>query len=119
MRDALSGVFDVADPTGTVTMNSPVWVSGWHAPLLKLAKAAINANCDNTHDLHRLVDDLFSQLQERMTTGSSSPSAFKILLEILPTTLIERRVELLSRPCRSLVFVPEHPFPATYGPSGL
>ena len=28
MRDALSGIFDVADPTGTVTMDSPVWVSG-------------------------------------------------------------------------------------------
>ena len=80
MRDALSGIFDIADPTGTVTMNSPVWVSGWHAPLLKLTKAAINANRDDTHDLHRLVDDLFSQLQKRMTTGSSGPAAFKNLL---------------------------------------
>ena len=42
-------------------MNSPVWVSGWHAPLLNLTKAAIHANRDDTHDLHRLVDDLFSQ----------------------------------------------------------
>ena len=32
------------------------------------------------HDLHRLVDDRFSQLQERLTTGSSGPPAFKILL---------------------------------------
>ena len=80
MRDALSGIFDVVDPTGTVTMNSPVWVSGWHAPALKLTKAAINANRDDTHDLHHLVDDLFSQLQERMKTGTSGPSAFKILL---------------------------------------
>ena len=77
MRDAISEIFDVSDPTGTVTMNSPVWVPGWHAPLLKLIKAAVNANRDNTHDLHRLVDDLFSQLQERMTTGSSGPAAFK------------------------------------------
>ena len=36
MRDALSEIFDVADPTETVTINSPVWVPGWHAPLLKL-----------------------------------------------------------------------------------
>ena len=34
MRDALSGIFDVADPTGTVTMDSPIWVSGWNVPLL-------------------------------------------------------------------------------------
>ena len=61
-------------------MNSPVWVPGWHAPLLKLTKAAINANRDDTHYLHRLVDNLFSQLQERMMTGSSGPAAFKILL---------------------------------------
>ena len=61
-------------------MNSPVCVPGWHAPLLKLTKAAINANRDDTYDLHRLVDDLFSQLQERMMTGSSGPAAFKILL---------------------------------------
>ena len=62
MRDALSGIFVVADPTGTVTMDSPVWVSGWHAPLLKLTKAAINANRDDTHDLPRLVNDLFLQI---------------------------------------------------------
>ena len=80
MLDALSGIFDVADPTGTVTMNSPVWVPGWHAPLLKLTKAAINVNHDDTRDLYRLVDDLFSQLQERMMTGSSRSAAFKILL---------------------------------------
>ena len=80
MRDALSGIFDVADPTGTVTMDSPVWVSGWNAPLLKLTKAAINANRDDTHDLHRLVDDLFSQLQERLSSGSGVPAAFKTLL---------------------------------------
>ena len=80
MRDALSGIFYVADPTGTVTMDSPVWVSGWHAPLLKLTKVAIKANRDDTHDLHRLIDDLFSQLQERLSSGSSGPAAFKILL---------------------------------------
>ena len=80
IRDALYGIFDVADPTGTVTMNSPVWIPGRHAPLLKLTKAAINANSDDTHDLHRLFDDLFSQLQERMMTGSTGPAAFKILL---------------------------------------
>ena len=80
MRDALSGIFDVADPTGTVTMDSPVWVSGWNAPLLKLTKAAINANRDDTHDLHRLVDDLFSQLQEKLSSGIGGPAAFKTLL---------------------------------------
>ena len=80
MRDALSGIFDVADPTGTVTLTSPVWVPGWHAPLLKLTKAAISPNRDDTHDLHRLIDDLFSQLQERLTSGSSGPAAFKTLL---------------------------------------
>ena len=80
MRDALSGIFDVTDPTGTVTMYSPVWVPGWHAPLLKLVKAAIIGNRDDTHDLHRLVDDVFAQLQERISSGSSGPDAFKILL---------------------------------------
>ena len=80
MRDALSGIFDVADPSGTVTLTSPVWVPGWHAPLLKLTKAAIAPNRDDTHDLHRLIDDLFSQLQERMTSGASGPVAFKTLL---------------------------------------
>ena len=61
-------------------MKSTVLVPGWHAPFLKLTKAAINANRDDTHDLHRLVDDLFSQLQERMMTGLTGPEAFKILL---------------------------------------
>ena len=79
IRDALFGIFDVADPTGAVTLTSPVWVPGWHAPL-KLTKAAITPNRDDTHDLHRLVDDLFSQLQERVAAGSSGPEAFKNLL---------------------------------------
>ena len=78
MRDALSEIFDVADPTGTVTMNSPVWVPGWYALLLKLTKAAINANRD---DSRPAPPRLFSQLQDRITTGSSGPAAFKILLE--------------------------------------
>ena len=80
IRDALSGMFDVADPTGTVTLTSPVWVPGWHAPLLKLTKAAISPNRDDTHDLPRLIDYLFSQLQERLTSGSSGPDAFRTLL---------------------------------------
>ena len=61
-------------------MDSSIWVSGWHAPLLKLTKAAINANRDDTHDLHRLVDDLFLQIQEKLSSGSGGPAAFKILL---------------------------------------
>ena len=80
MRDALSGIFDVADPTGTVTLTSPVWVPEWHAPLPKLTKAAITPNRGDTHDLHRLVDDLFSQIQERMTSGSCGPAASKTVL---------------------------------------
>ena len=80
MRDALSGIFDVADPTGTGTLTWPVWVPGWHAPLFKLIKAAMTPNRDHTHVLHRLVDDLFSQLQERMASVSSGPAAFKTLL---------------------------------------
>ena len=79
-RDALSGIFDVADPTVTVTLTSPVWVHRWHVPLLKLTKAAISPNRDDTHDLHRFVEDLFSQLQERLTSGSSGPDAFRTLL---------------------------------------
>ena len=78
MRGALFGIFDVADPTRTVTMNSPVWVSRWHAPLLKLTK--MDANRDDTRDSHRLDDDLFAQLQERLTSSFRGPTALKTLL---------------------------------------
>ena len=80
MRDAIYGIFHVADPTGSMTMRFPTWVSGWHAPLLKLTKASIIANRDDTHTLHRPVDDLFAQLQERLTSGVDGPAAFRILL---------------------------------------
>ena len=80
MRDNLSGIFDVADPSGSVTMRSPTWVSGWHAPLLKLTKASIVPNCDDTYILYRLVDDLFAQLQERLASGVDGPAAFRTLL---------------------------------------
>ena len=80
MRDALSGIFDVADPSGSVTIRSPTWVSGWHAPLLKLTKASIIANRDDAHILHRLIDDLFAQLQERLASGVDGPAAFGTLL---------------------------------------
>ena len=46
----------------------------------KTDQAAIAPNRDDTHDLHRLIDDLFSQLQVRMTSGASDPVAFKTLL---------------------------------------
>ena len=80
MRDSLSGIYDVADPSGSVTMRSPSWVSGWHAPLLKLTKASIVPNRNNTHTLHRLVDDLFDQQQERLASGVDGPGASKTLL---------------------------------------
>ena len=119
IRDALSGIFDVADLTGTVTLTSPVWVPGWHAPLLKLTKAAIFPNRDDTHDLHRLIDDLFSQLQERLTTGSSGPDAFRTLLADFATTLIARRVELPWPLSRISAFAPERLLRATCELYGL
>ena len=70
----------MADPSGSVTMRSPSWVSGWHAPLLKLTKASIVPNRDITHTLHRLVDDLFDQQQERLASGVDGPGASKTLL---------------------------------------
>ena len=81
MRDALSGIFYVADPSGSVTMRSPIWVPGWYAPLVKFMKASIMANRYDTHTLHRLVDDLFAQLlQERLASGVDGPAAFRTLL---------------------------------------
>ena len=80
MRDALPGIFYVADPSGSVTMRSPTWVSGWHAPLLKLIKTSIIANRDDTRILHRLIDDLFAQLPERLASGVDGPAAFGTLL---------------------------------------
>ena len=70
----------MADPSGSVTMRSPTWVSDWHAPLLKLRKASITANRNDAHILHRLIDDLFAQLQERLAPGVDGPAAFGILL---------------------------------------
>ena len=80
MRDALSGIFDVAGPSGSVTMRSPNWIPSWHAPLLKLTKASNIANRDDTHTLHRLVDDLFAQRQKRLTSGVNGSAAFRTLL---------------------------------------
>ena len=80
MRDALSDIFDVADPSGSVTIRPPVWVPGWHAPLLKLTKTSIIPNRDDTHTLYRLVDDLFAQLQKRLAFGVDGPAAFRTLL---------------------------------------
>ena len=80
MSDALSDIFDVAHPSGSVALRSPIWVPGWHAPLLKCTKASIMVNRDDTHTLHRLVDDLFAQLQERLASGVDGPAAFRTRL---------------------------------------
>ena len=50
-------------------MRSTSWVLGWHALHLKLTKASVVPNRDDTHSQHRLVDDLFAQLQERLASG--------------------------------------------------
>ena len=80
MCDALSGSFDVADLSGSVTVRSPIWVPGSHTPLLKLTKASIIANRDDIHTLHHLVDDFLPQLQERLASGVDGPAAFRTLL---------------------------------------
>ena len=80
MRDALSDIFDLADPSDSVTMRSLIWVPGWQAPLLKLTKAFNIPNRNDTHTLHRLIDDVFAQLQERLDSGADRPAAFRTLL---------------------------------------
>ena len=80
MSDALSGIFYAANPSGSVTLRSPIWVPGWHAPLLKLTKVSIMANRDDTHTLHHLIDDLFAQLQERLAFGVDASTALRTLL---------------------------------------
>ena len=61
-------------------MRSHTRVSWWHAPLLELTKASLVPNRDDMHTLHRLVDDLFAQLQERLASGVDGPAAFRIVL---------------------------------------
>ena len=115
LRDALSGMFDVADPSGSVTMRSPSWVSGWHAPLLKLTKASSVPNRDDTHTLHRLIDDLFAQLQERLASGVDGPAAFRTLLtDVTDYFSTARQGGQHWRPCRRLACLPELPFRITY-----
>ena len=43
-------------------------------------QASIIANRDDTHILHRLTDDLFAQMQERLASGVDGPAAFGTLL---------------------------------------
>ena len=47
---------------------------------LGVAKASIVPNRNDTHTLHRLVDDLFAQLQGRLASGVDEPAAFRTLL---------------------------------------
>lgn len=77
--DALSSIFMLLIPRRPA-LDSPAWVLGRHASLLKMTKYAILANCDDTYDIYRLVDDLFIELQGRSTSGFTCPAAFKILL---------------------------------------
>ena len=48
-------------------------------PSTQATKSTIHANSDDTHDLQRLVDDLFAQLKGRITKGASGLAAFKVL----------------------------------------
>lgn len=61
-------------------MNTPVWVSSWHAPLLKLTRAAVHANRDKALDPPRLVGGLFAPLKDQLNSISIGPVAFKIML---------------------------------------
>ena len=114
MRDALSGISDVAEPSGSVTMRSPTWVLGWHAPLLKLTEASSIANRDDTHILHRLIDDLFAQLQERLASGVDGPAEFGTLLTKKQITLTGPHVEQAWRPCSSSAYLLGRPSSASY-----
>ena len=48
-------------------------------PPFKILQSFHNANRDDTNDLHRLVDDFFVHLQERLISELSGPAAFKML----------------------------------------
>ena len=80
LRDALSDIFNVVDPSDSVTMRSPIWFLGWHAPLFKFTKGSILPNRDDSHALHRLVDDLFAQLQETLDSDVDGLAAFRTVL---------------------------------------
>ena len=95
IRDALSGISNVPDSVGAVTLESPTWVPGWHAPLLMVMKDVFPLDHDDTHDLHRLVDELFRQLQERMISGTSGSAEFKMLLSDLAENFHRAHAELL------------------------
>ena len=114
MRDALSGIFYVADPSGSVTMRCPTWASGWHAPLLKPTKASIIANRDDTHILHRLIDDLCAQLQERLASGVDGPAAFGTLLTDVADTLTGPHVGRPWRLCSSSAYLLGRPSLSSY-----
>ena len=49
-------------------------------PLPKLMKASIIPNRDDTHILHRFIDDLFAQVQEMLASGVDGRGAFRTLL---------------------------------------
>ena len=47
---------------------------------LKLTKVSFIPNPDDTHTLYRLVDDIFTQLQETLVSGVNGPTAVRTLL---------------------------------------
>lgn len=67
IRDVLSGILVVADPAGSS----------------KFIKASINSNRLDAHVLYFLVDGLFNQLQDILTSGTSDPGAFENFLSYL------------------------------------
>ena len=65
---------------------------------LKLTKASIVPNRDRTHTLHRLVDDLFAQLQENLASGVDGPATFRTLLTDVADYFDRAPACLLGRP---------------------
>ena len=62
IRDSLTGIVEVIDPSGTVHIDSTARIPDYSSPLAKFASSVIYANRDDTHNVDRLIEDLFAQV---------------------------------------------------------
>ena len=83
LRLVQAEILAVCDESGTISLDSARWVTGWHVPLHKSFRRALSSPQAASSDLPRIINGFFTAVRLHLETDDTGPSAFRLLLQSL------------------------------------
>ena len=71
-------ILAVCDDSGTINLDSALWVMRRHVPLHKSFRKALSSMQAASSDLPRIIDGFFAAVRLHLETDDTGPSAFRL-----------------------------------------